>query len=294
MAISNTYLINGSFNAIISPLDRGFAYGDGVFRTIKMIGGLPQLWPQHYQKLVADCAAINIVCPSAELLMSDLQQLFLVDAEKVDLMAVAKIIITRGEGNRGYTPPAITAPMRVVVKSAMPQYPEERFSQGVNLIVCETRLAAQPLLAGIKSLNRLENVLARMEWQESTIADGIFLDMNDNVIECTSANIFVRFGDTLITPNLTQCGVAGVTRQRIMELAHTLALKIVVEILSLEKLLSADEVIICNSLYGAWQVKTVQMRASQNNSNSLEKSIKAASLAANIRAALMHVGIGHD
>ncbi len=281
MAHIHTYLINGSFDHTISPLDRGFSYGDGVFRTLVMREGSPENWPLHYQKLVADCSAIGIVCPSPELLMNDLQQLFLLDET-----AVAKIIITRGEGNRGYTPPAVTAPMRVVVKSPTPQYPETRFVDGVNLIVCETRLALQPRLAGIKHLNRLENVLARMEWHSPDIADGIFLDINDNVIECTAGNIFARFDDTLITPSLTQCGVAGVTRQRIIELAHTLALKIVVETLSLEKLLSADEVIICNSLYGAWQVKTVQMKASQNNSNSLEKPIKTASLAANIRAAL--------
>ena len=220
MAHSQNYLINGSFNQAISPFDRGFAYGDGVFRTIKMQGGLPEHWPQHYQKLVADCAAINIVCPSAELLMSDIAQLFAADAASENVAskknAVAKIIITRGEGNRGYTPPAITAPMRVVVKSPMPQYPETRFVDGVNLIVCETRLALQPRLAGIKHLNRLENVLARMEWHSPNIADGIFLDINDNVIECTAANIFARFDDTLITPSLTQCGVAGVTRQRII------------------------------------------------------------------------------
>lgn len=281
MAHIHTYLINGSFDHTISPLDRGFSYGDGVFRTLVMREGLPENWPQHYQKLVADCSAIGIVCPSPELLMNDLQQLFLLDET-----AVAKIIVTRGEGNRGYSPPAITAPMRVVVKSPMTQYPKTRFVDGVNLIVCETRLALQPRLAGIKHLNRLENVLARMEWHSPHIADGIFLDINDNVIECTTANIFARFGDTLITPSITQCGVAGVTRQRIIALAHTLTLKMVVETLSLEKLLSADEVIICNSLYGAWQVKTVQMKASQNNSNSLEKPIKTASLAANIRAAL--------
>ena len=281
MVHSLTYLINGSFDHTISPFDRGFAYGDGVFRTLVMREGSPESWPLHYQKLVADCSAIGIVCPSPELLMNDLQQLFLLNET-----AIAKIIVTRGEGNRGYTPPAVTAPMRVVVKSPMPQYPESRFVDGVNLIVCETRLALQPRLAGIKHLNRLENVLARMEWHSPDIADGIFLDANDNVIECTAANIFARFGDTLITPSLTQCGVAGVTRQRIIALAHTLALKTVVETLSLEKLLSADEVIICNSLYGAWQVKTVQMKASQNNSNSLEKSIKSASLAANVRAAL--------
>ena len=281
MAHIHNYLINGSFDHTISPLDRGFAYGDGVFRTLVMREGSPENWPLHYQKLVADCSVIGIVCPSPELLMNDLQQLFLLDET-----AVAKIIVTRGEGNRGYTPPAITAPMRVVVKSPVSQYPEEMFVDGVNLTVCETRLALQPRLAGIKHLNRLENVLARMEWHSPDITDGIFLDINDNVIECTAANIFARFGDTLITPNLTQCGVAGVTRQRIIELAHTLALKVVVEILTLEKLFMADEVIICNSLYGAWQVKTIQMKTSQKNLNSQEKLIKTASLAANIRAVL--------
>ena len=275
MAHTHSYLINGSFNQAISPFDRGFAYGDGVFRTLLMRNGVPESWPQHYQKLVADCAVINIVCPSAELLMSDMQQLFLLEE-----VAVAKIIITRGEGNRGYTPPPITAPMRVVTKSPMPDYPETRFADGVNLTVCETRLAAQPLLAGIKHLNRLENVLARMEWHSPDIADGIFLDTNDNVIECTAANIFARFGDTLITPSLTQCGVAGVTRQRIIELAHTLTLKISIETFSLEKLFTADEVIICNSLYGAWQVKSIKEKPIKTSGHS------KVGLAASIRAAL--------
>ncbi len=280
MARNLTYLINGSIDAKISPFDRGFAYGDGVFRTIKMQGGLPLLWPQHYQKLVADCAAINIVCPSAELLMSDIAQLFLVDATSENTSAVAKIIITRGEGIRGYAPPAITAPMRVVTKSPLPQYPETKFVDGVNLTVCDTRLALQPRLAGIKHLNRLENVLARMEWHSPDIADGIFLDTNDNVIECTAANIFARFGDTLITPSLTQCGVAGVTRQRIIELAHTLTLKISIETFSLEKLFTADEVIICNSLYGAWQVKSIKEKPIKTSGHS------KVGLAASIRAAL--------
>ncbi len=283
MAHTQSYLINGSFNHVITPFDRGFAYGDGVFRTIKMQGGLPECWPQHYQKLVADCAAINIVCPSAELLMSDLSQLFLADVENVDLHAVAKIIITRGEGNRGYTPPAITAPMRVVTKSAMPDYPAVRFSDGVHLTVCETHLGAQPKLAGIKTLNRIENVLARMEWAGSIsadIADGIMLDMQDNVIECTAANIFARFGDTLMTPSLANCGIAGITRQRIIDLAPMLKLKTAIETFDLTKLLMADEIIICSSLYGAWQV--VQIQDKTIKTHMLSKT----SLAANIRVAL--------
>lgn len=270
MTRAHTYLINGSFDNTISPFDRGFAYGDGVFRTFVIRGGLPENWPLHYQKLVADCGAIGIVCPSAELLMGDLQQLFLLDET-----AIAKVVITRGEGERGYVLPAVTLPLRAVIKSAMPKYPAENFSQGVSLHVCETRLAHQPKLAGIKHLNRLENVLARMEWNDPTITDGVMLDSEANVIECTAANIFARFGDALITPSLRLCGVAGVTRQRIMELAHTLSLKASVETFNLERLFSADEIIVCNSLYGAWQVKSM-----------LGETVKSEALASNIRAAL--------
>lgn len=258
MAIEHNYLVNGNFDQAISPFDRGFSYGDGIFRTLKIVNGLPQHWPQHYQKLVADCAVIGIVCPSAELLMSDFLQLFAVDARlneaATDKVAVAKIIITRGESKRGYAPPAITTPMRVILKSAMRQYAEVNYIEGVRLYVCETRLAAQPKLAGIKHLNRLENVMARMEWQDESHFDGLMLDQQGNVIECTMSNIFARFNDTLITPDLSQCGVAGITRQAIIGLSDPLNLKIEITQLSLQHLIEADEVIICNSLYGVFQV----------------------------------------
>jgi 4-amino-4-deoxychorismate lyase len=282
MAYTKTYLINGGLDQAISPLDRGFAYGDGVFRTMVMRNGLPDFWPMHYQKLVADCSAIGIVCPSAELLMSDLQQLF-----SVEEIAVAKIIITRGEGNRGYTPPAITAPTRAVIKSKMPEYPLENFREGVHLCICETRLANQPKLAGIKHLNRLENVLARMEWQDanitSGIVEGVMLDVHGNVIECTSANIIARFGEMLITPALDLCGIAGITRQHILEMAHKLSLSTAIEVFDLNKLYQADEMIVCSSLYGAWQVRSIQ-----NFANIQQKRWAKGSLAAEIRALLKH------
>lgn len=254
MDSNHTYIINGDFNHAISPLDRGFSYGDGVFRTMTTQDGLPVCWPLHYQKLVADCAVIGIVCPSAELLMSDFQQL--ISREELDdrKQGVAKIIITRGDGERGYKPPAVTNPMRVVIKSAMPQYAKDNYAVGVQLHVCETRLAAQKKLAGIKHLNRLENVLARMEWRDDSIFDGLLLDQQGLVIECTMSNLFARFGNILMTPDLSQCGVAGVTRQRIIELASLLNLSVEVAQLPLERLLQAEELIICNSLCGAFQV----------------------------------------
>jgi len=277
MLRNHSYLINGSFDQAISVFDRGFSYGDGVFRTIKIHNGLPVSWPFHYQKLVADCAVIGIVCPSAELLMGDLQKLFEKELFSEDLTQVAKIIITRGEGERGYAPPVITVPTRVLIKSGLPHYAESNYHQGVQLHVCNIRLAAQPKLAGIKHLNRLENVLARMEWREDTIFDGLLLDQSGNVIECTMSNLFARFGTDLFTPNLNLCGVSGITRQRIFGLGNVLGLNVAEKSFTLDQLLQADEVIICNSLFGAFQVTRI------NNTRWPEQA-----LAAKIRAVVTH------
>lgn len=257
MLHNHSFLINGSFDQAISVFDRGFSYGDGVFRTMKIRNGLPVSWPFHYQKLVADCAVIGIVCPSAELLMSDLQKLFEKELFSEDLTQVAKIIITRGEGERGYAPPVITVPTRVVIKSVLPKYAESNYNKGVQLHVCDIKLAAQPKLAGIKHLNRLENVIARMEWREESIFDGLLLDQSGNVIECTMSNIFVRFGSELLTPDLSLCGVSGITRQRILGLGRILGLNVGIKSLTLAQILQADEVIICNSLFGAFQVTQI-------------------------------------
>ena len=243
------YLINGSPNGLITPFDRGFAYGDGVFRTMKMVNGMPEAWPLHYQKLVADCGKIGIVAPSAELLIHDLTQLF-----SVNEIAVAKIVITRGESARGYAPPAVSLPLRVVIKSELPNFPVDNRIKGVRLFLCDIQLAHQPKLAGIKHLNRLESVLARAEWHDLSFADGLMLDLENNVIECTAGNIFARFGHELITPDLSDCGVAGVMRERIMQLVPSLGLSMTIQKLSLAQLKQADEVLICNSLYGVWPV----------------------------------------
>jgi 4-amino-4-deoxychorismate lyase len=257
MVHKQTSLINGSFEQAISASDRGFSYGDGVFRTMRVRNGLPVSWPFHYQKLVADCAVIGIVCPSAELLMSDFQKLFEQELFLDDSNLVAKIIITRGEGERGYAPPVITVPTRVLIKSNLPRYSAAHYEQGVQLHVCDTKLAAQPKLAGIKHLNRLENVIARMEWRDESIFDGLMMNDANQVIECTMSNIFVRFGKQLITPDLSKCGVAGITRQRILGLSSVLDLVVSTEEITLGQLLEADEMLICNSLYGAFQVTKI-------------------------------------
>jgi 4-amino-4-deoxychorismate lyase len=246
------HLINGKPDAYLTPLDRGFAYGDGVFRTLPVKKGMPLSWRRHYRKLNDDCNALAIVCPSEDLLLSDIEHLC---PDKDD--CVLKIVVTRGESARGYALPPLAQPNRIVSRSAFPSYPAQNFKEGVSLHLCRLRLSSQPLLAGIKHLNKLENVLARMEWRDPDIADGLLLDQSGQVIECTMSNLFVRHGNRLATPDLGQCGVAGVTRDRIVELAPGLGYEVVTTSFDLETLLAGDEVIICNSLIGVWQVRQI-------------------------------------
>lgn len=241
-------LVNGKSANSLSLQDRGIAYGDGVFRTLLVIRGVPQHWAQHYQKLSQDCAAINIRCPETSTLLGDIQALF----DQAD--GVAKIIITRGESARGYGYSSDIQANRIVIKSALTQYPATNITQGVKLHLCQLRLSHQPKLAGIKHLNRLENVLARSEWDDASVADGLLLDANEYVIECTMSNVFAKVGNQLIAPLLDQCGVAGVTRQRVIDNASHLGLTVSEERLSLAQLMQADEILICNSLFGVWQV----------------------------------------
>lgn len=250
MSLNQAFLINGRNDIALSLLDRGLSYGDGVFRTIRIMHSVPDHWALHLKKLVEDCNVLGIVCPSAELLLADIEHLF-----STQEIAVAKIIITRGESARGYAVPILAQPTRILIKTAYPDYPAANSDEGVRLHLCKLRLSHQPALAGIKHLNRLENVMARMEWTDSKIAEGVMLDEKGYVVECTASNLFARFGRTILTPDLSQCGVAGVTRQRVLELAPSLGYRTKVTRITLNKLMQADEVIICNSLYGAWQVR---------------------------------------
>lgn len=244
------FLINGHRDGCIAPLDRGFAYGDGVFRTLPIRAGSPHRWERHYRKLCEDCKALGIVCPSEETLEADISALINDDDD-----ATIKIVITRGESARGYAVPALAQPTRLVIRTPAQSYAPENASEGVKLHLCTLRLSHQPKLAGIKHLNRLENVLARMEWVDPQFVDGLLLDIDDRVIECTMSNIFIRVGRHIQTPDISRCGVAGVTRERILEVAPEMGYQTDVSIFDLEQLFDADEVIICNSLYGAWQVR---------------------------------------
>lgn len=256
--MSKQFLINGSVSKKISPYDRALQFGDGIFRTFVVKNKKPQHWAYHYKKIVADCRAIKIEPPSEITLLSDIFRVF-----KTKPKAVGKFIITRGESERGYGFKSNITPNRFLIKTKMPSYPKANSESGVCLYVCKLKL--QPsFLSGIKHLNRIENVMARSEWQDTRYADGILLNDQGHVIECVSSNLFMRKGQTIYTHPLKNIGVKGVTRDLILKLLPQLGFKIKEISFDLNKLLTADEVFITNSLFGVWQVKKIKNRSWQH------------------------------
>jgi len=207
-------------------------------------------WQRQFAKLQQDCSRINLPCPSESLLYQESASLI---RDQQD--GVVKIIITRGSAQRGYAPATNPATTRILSLNALPVYPDEFAKSGVRLHLCQIRLAQQPYLAGVKHLNRLENVLAADEWDDPEVAEGLLLDDSDHVIESVRSNIFLVKAGTLITPDLSRCGVAGVQRERILDWAALQDVPCKIENVSLDDLLHADEIFLVNSVIGLWPVR---------------------------------------
>ncbi|HXF66053.1 MAG TPA: aminodeoxychorismate lyase [Burkholderiales bacterium] len=243
-------LVNGAPAESVAATDRGLAYGDGVFRTLLVREGRPLCWARHYRRLAHDCAALALPAPEERLLREELARAAPRAGEWV-----AKIIVTRGSGPRGYAPPPSPEPTRIVSVSPAPRYPADLAREGVRLHLCETRLALQPRLAGIKHLNRLENVLARAEWSDPGVPEGLMLDAEGNAIGGTMTSLFIVENGSLVAPRLDRCGIAGVTRERVMEAAQARAVACREERVPFARLLAAEEVLLVNSVVGAWRVR---------------------------------------
>lgn len=249
-------LINGTGEDRISSLDRGLLYGDGLFETIAVAGGKPVFWSRHLARLRAGCERLGIPCIDADRLADEARGLL----HGVD-RCVIKIIVTRGTGGRGYRTPPQPKPTRIIQRHPWPDYAENLAEHGVCVRLCEQRLGTNPLLAGIKHLNRLEQVLARQEWTDPDIMEGLMADRNGNLVEGTMSNLFVVQDRTLATPDLGRCGIAGVIRGVVMELAEELALPVAVRDMNMTALREADEVFLTNSVIGIWPVVRLDAHA---------------------------------
>ncbi|NID06099.1 aminodeoxychorismate lyase [Luteibacter jiangsuensis] len=236
----------------VSVSDRGFTYGDGLFETVRVVHGRAPLWPRHAARLASGCGRLRIPPPDMAAVLGEVLRL---SAGLDD--AVARITLTRGAGARGYAPPPAPRPTLVVTVSPLTLDPSAG-REGVAVRLCATRLAVQPLLAGMKHLNRLEQVMARGEWDDPAIAEGLMLDADGHLVSATAANLFVVFDGRLATPHVDRCGVAGVARAEVMAVRDVEQVR-----LNLGRLMAADEVFLTSAVRGILPVRVFATRSWQ-------------------------------
>jgi 4-amino-4-deoxychorismate lyase len=170
---------------------------------------------------------------------------------------VVKIILTRGIGERGYVPSANATATRVVMAFPPPALPPDWYREGIRVRCCALRLAVQPKLAGIKHLNRLEQVLARAEWWDADVVEGLLFDQCGNLVSATAANVFAGMGGALLTPPVDACGVAGVMRSALLDALPGVHVKTITK----EDLMQADEMFLTSSVRGVLPVRLLDEHA---------------------------------
>lgn len=246
VALLNGELVKDSRRAI-DVEDRGLAYGDGLFETMLLARGAVRFFDDHFQRLSQSCARLGIDVPTERELLDDIAR-----ASEHGDRGVIKMILTRGAGGRGYAAPSATKPTRVV----MLYPPFDRSSDESNTLRwCSTRLARNVQLAGMKHLNRLEYVLARREWNDPSIADGLLLDTEGELVESTISNVFAVIHGVLTTPDLRFCGVRGVMRQRVLQLARQLGIESEERSMYPDDVADAEELFLTNAIRGIRPVR---------------------------------------
>lgn len=245
-------MYNGTPAQAVPMSSRGLAYGDGLFETIKVENHRAQFLSQHLQRLIRGCARLDMALDEFALL-SDIENLL-----EQHRSGILKIIVIREAAGRGYFAAARAPSARVLQFFPQEFIADARNSAGVAVRLCRQQLAEQPTLARIKHLNRLEQVLARSEWNDAAIAEGLMFDRAGRLIEGTMSNVFLVRDGVLYTPSLQRCGVAGVMREIIlMQVAPNIIDTAQVDLLP-DDLTGADEVFLSNSVIGIWPVRKIE------------------------------------
>jgi 4-amino-4-deoxychorismate lyase len=214
----------------------------------------PLNWQWHWTRLALDCAKLRLDTPDERELLAEI-------ARVAPGEAVVKAVITRGASARGYSIKPGISPTRIVTSYPLPSYAPSLAAQGVRVRRCHLVLAQQPRLAGAKTLNRLENVLARSEWDDPAIDEGLLADAEGRVIEATMSNVFIASRGRVFTPDLSRCGVVGAQRERVRELLRSEQVHCEETDLRWTDIAAADEIFLTNSLIGVWPVRQVDERA---------------------------------
>jgi 4-amino-4-deoxychorismate lyase len=250
-------LVNGERRETLPVSDRGLQYGDGLFETIEINDCRPVFFDLHLKRLEAGCLRLGLPFPSPGLLAEEAGTL----CRESPAQAVLKIIVTAGSGGRGYRRPEAIETARILSLHPFPDYPATFGTEGIRARICAIRLGINPALAGLKHLNRLEQVLARAEWSDPAIQEGLMLDSAGHLIEGTMSNLFYVRNGALYTASLEQCGIAGIIRELVIRLATRHRFAVTELSYTFEQLASADEVFVCNSIIGIWPVRQIEQIA---------------------------------
>jgi len=252
--------IDGSFVASDSLMDRGLAYGHGLFETMRFHKGQLPLESWHLSRLIRAAATLGIPLHLSVVVqqLNDFQEHL--KQQAIDT-GVIKLIVSAGLGGRGYKSPATVTARIICLYAELPELQQEPelqqgaeidSTQGISLRHCDYRLPSNPILAGIKHLNRLDQVMARNEWADESYADGLMFDQNNFLIETTAANIFLHTPQQgWITPCLNNAGVSGVMRGVLLEeIFPQLEIPVTVVDIASSQLADCDQMFTCNSVRG--------------------------------------------
>jgi len=244
--------INGKINKEISIADRAFNYGDGIFTTAKICHGKIEFLAQHMERLRASCKMFAIDFSQKSEIISEITS-----QAKHYTQGVIKIVISAGQGGRGYSRKGVGKSNVVISIHDVPEHYEMWQQEGIELGTASYQLGLNPMLKGIKQLNRLEQVLIRAELDKRSEDDLVVTNIKGHVIEASAANIFWFKGEQLFTPNLDESGIFGIIRQEIIDINSAVNI-VSTDINSLEE---ATAMFICNSVMGIIPVKTYKGRA---------------------------------
>lgn len=247
------YWINGQQHSALAASDRGLQFGDGCFTTARVVEGNIDLLPWHLERLQQ--AARCLLLPAVDWVSVEREMLYAADSIP---LGVVKVILTRGSGGRGYGARGCENPTRIVSLSTYPNHYHQWREEGIKLALSPIKLARSPLLAGLKHLNRLEQVLIRTHLDQTEAHEALVLDTAGMLVECCAANLFWRKGQDIFTPSLEHAGVAGVMRRKVIALLTTTDYSLHHVSEPLETLADADEVLVCNSLMPLLPVNTAQ------------------------------------
>ncbi len=245
--------IDGAPGASIPLDDRGLQYGDGLFETMLLRAGRARFLEAHLARLATGCARLGIPVPDLALLRAEISRA----GGQAPPQAILKLIVTRGSGpRRGYAAGESHAPRRLLTLFAAPPPPDPA-GEGVAMRVATLRLGENPALAGLKHLNRLENVMAASEAGHAAVFESLLLDSSGQVVGGTMSNVFAVCSGRVLTPPVDRCGVAGVLRGIVQRECTALGISCEERRFAVDELLAADEAFVTNARIGVVRVRRV-------------------------------------